>query len=123
MLSKMRKNDKGFTLIELMIVVAIIGILAAIAIPQFSSYRQRAQDSAAKSTLKNLATAQEDYYVQHEIYSGVLANLEASSGFKVDPNVTVSAPGGTLTESWSATAFHTSSTNTFTYSSSEGGLQ
>lgn len=119
MLSKM-KNREGFTLIELMIVVAIIGILAAIAIPQFASYRQRAQDSAAQSALKNLATAQEDYYVQYETYTPTIGNLSAT--YQPDTNISLNLTAGNQT-SWTATAKHKSSTKTFTWDSANGGLQ
>ncbi|MEE9437001.1 MAG: prepilin-type N-terminal cleavage/methylation domain-containing protein [Candidatus Adiutricales bacterium] len=121
MLSKFHKSrrQKGFTLIELMIVVAIIGILAAIAIPQFNSYRRKAQDSAAKSALKNLATAQENYYATENTYTATRANLV---GWTVEPQIAVAIIGADLT-GWSGTASHTSSANTFTYDSAAGGIQ
>jgi type IV pilus assembly protein PilA len=122
MLSKFHKSQrsqKGFTLIELMIVVAIIGILAAIAIPQFASYRKKAQDSAAKSALKNLATAQENYYATENTYTMTRANLV---GWTVEPTVVVHITASGVT-SWVADASHTSSDNTFTYDSSAGGIQ
>jgi len=63
MLQKLRgNNSKGFTLIELMIVIAIIGILAAIAIPNFIAYRNKAFCSAAESDGNSVASGISDYY-------------------------------------------------------------
>ena len=62
------KKQKGFTLIELMIVVAIIGILAAIAIPQFASYRVKAFNSAAQSDMHTLQTVFEVFFNDNSKY-------------------------------------------------------
>ena len=74
-----RANKKGFTLIELMIVIAIIGILAAIAIPQFSNYRKRSYNSSAESDLRNAATAQEGYYVDEDTYCSSTSTLTGAT--------------------------------------------
>ncbi|MGD8386759.1 MAG: prepilin-type N-terminal cleavage/methylation domain-containing protein [Desulfobacteraceae bacterium] len=76
MLSKMRNREEGFTLIELMIVIAIIGILAAIAIPQFSAYRARSHNASANADLRNAITTQEAYYVDYQTYTDNRAALE-----------------------------------------------
>ena len=62
MLQKLRSNSQGFTLIELMIVIAIIGILAAIAIPNFIAYRNKSYCSAAESDANSVAATLADYF-------------------------------------------------------------
>src|SRR6476646_4484378 len=59
---KPASSNRGFTLLELMVVIAVVGILAAIALQQFSLYRSRATDAAMRSDLKNAALAMESYY-------------------------------------------------------------
>ena len=80
MLQKLRgNNSKGFTLIELMIVVAIIGILAAIAIPNFLKYQCKARQSEAKANLGSLRVAQEAYFAENDIYK----NGTVGYGFQI----------------------------------------
>lgn len=66
-----RKNKKGFTLIELMIVVAIIGILAAIAIPSFLKYQARSRQSESKVNLKGIFTSETAYFAENSVYTAL----------------------------------------------------
>ena len=70
-------KDEGFTLVELMVVVLIIAILIAIAIPTFLGARERAQDRAAQSDLRNGLTAAKVFYTDTEDYFATAAELEA----------------------------------------------
>lgn len=119
-------SRKGFTLVELLIVVAIIGILAAIAIPQFSSYRKKSYCARLKSDLANLAISQEAYYYDYDVYLAATKNGDNSSNvpnFTWSEGVVLDSSSGD-TSSWSATVNHPNCDDgPFTWDSSAGGLQ
>jgi len=88
---RIQSEESGFTLIELLVVVLIIGILAAIAIPAFLGQREKAQDSAAKSAVRNAQSAAEAYFTDGQTYVGMdkpalvatEPSLAEASGFTV----------------------------------------
>jgi prepilin-type N-terminal cleavage/methylation domain-containing protein len=92
MLQKLRSNKEGFTLIELMIVIAIIGILAAIAIPNFIAYRNKAYCTQAESDANNAAAAVADYYSEPDhtglVSTGDLDGINTST-VSIDATSTV----------------------------------
>jgi type IV pilus assembly protein PilA len=114
-------NAKGFSLLELLVVVAVIGLLAAIAIPQFSSYRARAVDSQMKSDLKNAALAMDSYFAEKKEYPTSVAAI-VSAGFSQTEGValTIAVP---TPSSFTITAAKPSGTQpNFTFDSVTGNI-
>jgi len=118
------RRERGFTLIELLVAIAIIGILVAIAIPQFGAYRRRSFDADVRSNVRNLVTAQEAYFVDSDTYgtgAGDTAQF-TSRGFKQSSSVDITTTGNSLTFTVTGTAVKgcSSGTGVWTFDSSIG---
>ena len=114
----MRKlwKAKGFTLLELLVAIGILGILAAFAIPQYLAYRRNTFVAAVKSDLRNAAIIQEAYFAENESYTQSLPTL-LSYGFRQSDNVSISITSDGTT--YTLTGTHAScGSDTWTYSGS-----
>jgi type IV pilus assembly protein PilA len=100
----MTRKRTGFTLVELLVVVVIIGILAAIAIPKFANTKTKAYTAAMKSDLRNLVTAEEAFFSDSSKYTSVIGTggVQYKQSTGVNPPVIVTGQGY-----WSATVTHT----------------
>jgi type IV pilus assembly protein PilA len=119
----MKSRSDGFTLLELLVVMALIGILTAIAVPQYNEYRRRAFDARARSDLYSVAMAQEAHFLDQEQYLSC-----ENEGCAALPGVARLSAGVTLSITASETGFtgaseHPSGTGRiFRWDSSQGGF-
>ncbi|HYC54534.1 MAG TPA: type II secretion system protein [Candidatus Binatia bacterium] len=107
-------RDAGFSLLELLVVVAILGILVAAALPRFSEFRAAAYDTRSQQDLRNLAAAQELYRATNAKYS---SDASALGGFTVSEGVELTIQSADET-TWSASATHPAGSRTFRWDSS-----
>lgn len=115
----------GFTLVELLMVVAIIGIVAAIALPQILTYRQSGFDALAKSDLRNAANAEEAYFLSQGTYLNCSNDACVSQlpNFRLSDSVSITMVANNGAQpTFTGSATSSGGKYTFNYDSAGGGM-
>jgi type IV pilus assembly protein PilA len=130
-MAKQSRGEEGFSVVELLVVGAIFGILALIAVPQYSMYRERSYKTAAANDLRNIAAAQESYFAQNAKYYALssCSNVDALSQCEVTalPGITRLSKGMNVKIEASPSGFkgearHAKSDLVCRWDSTQGGM-
>jgi len=120
------QRKQGFSMIELLIVIVILGILAAVVVPSFLNVKTKGFDSAAKADLRNMIASQENYFSEQQAYTDVTIsaggggdlNGDGTEDFRASQGVSLGATA--YTDGFQITATHFGSPNIWCVNSSSG---
>lgn len=119
-------SQRGFTLLELLTALSIIGVISAIAIPQYNVYKERSFSARAASDLRDAAMAEEALYADQTEYRsciGVGCNDPVLPGFRISPGTVLEMEASLGNSQVDGTATHPQATHTYIYSSLQGTVE
>lgn len=120
-MDQLRDKTAGFTLVEMLVVMAIIGLLVTIAIPQFITYRRSGFEAQIKEDLRNAAAAQESYFAANQAYIGGALASGTPPGYSRSAPIVMTAQ--TVGNTFTLTATHANCASvSWSYSSTTGTI-
>jgi MSHA pilin protein MshA len=118
-------SKRGFTLVELIMIIVILGILAAVAIPKYYDLQSQAQSAAEKGVVGGVRAGIHTYFTQNRAWPGSLDSATADVCSKKNACFTTVLAQGGVTSDWTkvnATAYRGPSNGNFSYNSADGSL-